>query len=65
MGVSPFETGPMSGLKIGYSYDFTTSDLGRKGRSRGGHEVMLRYCFNIVRPPVFHSYKNTRMLGNF
>jgi type IX secretion system PorP/SprF family membrane protein len=64
LGVRPFETGSMAGLHIGYSYDFTTSDLGRKGRSIGSHEIMLRYCFNIERPPVFHSYKNTRMLGN-
>lgn len=64
LGVRPFLTGSMAGLHIGYSYDFTTSDLGRQGRSIGSHEIMLRFCFNIERQPVFHSYKNTRMLGN-
>ncbi len=64
LGVRPFTTGSMAGLHIGYSYDFTTSDLGRSGRSIGSHEIMLRFCFNIERPIVFESYKNTRMLGN-
>jgi len=64
LGVSPFQTGAMRGLKIGYSYDFTTSDLGRNGRSSGSHEVMLKYCFKIVRTPVLSGYKNTLLLGN-
>ncbi len=64
VGVSPFQTGPMKGLKIGYSYDFTTSDLGRKGRSSGSHEIMLKYCFNIVRKETTSIYKNTLLLGN-
>lgn len=64
LGVSPFQTGTMKGLKVGYSYDFTTSDLGRKGRSSGSHEIMLRYCFNIVRPVYQTVYKNSLLLGN-
>lgn len=64
VGVQPWATGAMSGLKIGYAYDLTTSDLGKQGRSSGSHEIMLKYCFNIDIPPTFHSYKNTRMLGN-
>ena len=64
LGVSPFQTGPMRGLKIGYSYDFTTSDLGRNGRSSGSHEIMLKYCFKIVHTPVLSGYKNTLLLGN-
>lgn len=62
LGVSPFQTGAMRGLKIGYSYDFTTSDLGRKGRSSGSHEIMLKYCFKIVRTPVLSGYKNTLLI---
>jgi len=31
-------------LRLGYSYDFTTSDL--KTYSDGSHEIMLGYCFN-------------------
>lgn len=64
LGVSPFQTGPMRGLKIGYSYDFTTSDLGRNGRSSGSHEVMLKYCFKIIPHETSFGYKNTLLLGN-
>jgi type IX secretion system PorP/SprF family membrane protein len=64
LGVSPFQTGAMRGLKIGYSYDFTTSDLGRQGRSSGSHEIMLKYCFKIVKTPVVSGYKNSLLLGN-
>lgn len=64
LGVNPFQTGAMRGLKVGYAYDFTTSDLGRKGRSSGSHEIMLRYCFNIVRPVYQTVYKNSLLLGN-
>jgi type IX secretion system PorP/SprF family membrane protein len=31
-------------LRVGYSYDFTTSDI--KTYSNGTHEIMLGYCFN-------------------
>ena len=64
VGVQPFATGALNGLKIGYSYDLTTSDLGKQKRSSGSHEIMLRYCFNIDVPHPISSYKNTRMLGN-
>lgn len=64
LGCNPFQTGSLRGLKVGYSYDFTTSDLGRKGRSSGSHEIMLKYCFKIVRVPVLTGYKNTLLLGN-
>lgn len=49
-------------FKFGYAYDFTTSQMGRKGRSSGSHELMLGYCFKIVveRPPT--SSKTTRFL---
>jgi type IX secretion system PorP/SprF family membrane protein len=53
-------------MRLGFSYDFTVSDLGgisKPGRSKGSVEVYLRYCFNIVitpKPPS--SYINTRYL---
>src|SRR5690606_22542311 len=34
-------------LRLGYSYDVTTSEL--KNYSSGSHEVMLSYCFKIVK----------------
>jgi type IX secretion system PorP/SprF family membrane protein len=64
LGVSPFQTGAMRGLKIGYSYDFTTSDIGRQGRSSGSHEIMLKYCFKIVPVHPISLYKNSLLIGN-
>lgn len=36
-------------LRIGYAYDVTTSEL--RNYSSGGHEILLSYCFNVVRTP--------------
>lgn len=48
-----------NGLKIGYSYDFTSSEL--KNYSDGSHEIMLGYCFNPKKKPVFRNI-NVRYL---
>lgn len=47
-------------LKIGYSYDVTTSKI--KGYSAGTHEIMLGYCFNPKPKVKISSYQNTRQL---
>lgn len=47
-------------LRIGYSYDVTTSEL--RNYSSGSHEIMLSYCFRIVKPPVLELYKHPRFL---
>jgi type IX secretion system PorP/SprF family membrane protein len=52
----------LANLRIGYSYDITTSALGRKGRSNGTHEIMLGYCFKIEIPKTITKYINTRFL---
>lgn len=52
-------------MKIGVSYDMTTSMLGnfKTGFSKGTLEAYLRYCFKIVIPPKNPSvYQNTRYL---
>lgn len=49
-----------SQLRIGYSYDVTTSGI--KNYSSGGHEVMLSYCFKIVKPEVYEIYHHPRFL---
>jgi len=64
LGANPFTTGSMKGLKIGYSYDISTSKIGREGRSFGSHEIMVKYCFKITKTPVVFGYKNTLLLGN-
>ncbi len=47
---------------FGYSYDITTSPLGANGRSNGSHEVMVGYCFKIIKEVRPESYKNPRFL---
>ena len=52
-------------LRIGASYDITTSQLGvyKDGRSNGTAELYLRYCFKIIVPPKPPSiYRNTRYI---
>ncbi|HOY33130.1 MAG TPA: type IX secretion system membrane protein PorP/SprF [Bacteroidales bacterium] len=52
----------LQNLRIGYSYDITTSALGRNGRSSGTHEIMLGYCFKIEIKKNITKYLNTRYL---
>lgn len=54
IGLTLFES-----LRLGYAYDFTTSDL--RDYNDGTHEIMLGYCFNVKkRVPV--SIRNVRFL---
>lgn len=46
-------------LRLGYSYDITTSDV--KDYSSGTHEFMLGYCFN-VKKKITPVIKNVRFL---
>ena len=46
-------------LRVGYSYDFTTSKL--KDYSDGTHEIMLGYCFT-VKKKVTPVIRNVRYL---
>jgi type IX secretion system PorP/SprF family membrane protein len=49
-----------NGLRLGYAYDFTTSDLNKD--SKGSHEFMINYCFDLGlgRSPM--KYKSIRFL---
>lgn len=47
-------------LKVGYSYDITTSNI--SDYSDGSHEIMLQYCFKIEKPLPKRVYKNPRFL---
>jgi type IX secretion system PorP/SprF family membrane protein len=49
-----------NGLKLGYSYDFTLSDI-RKSSS-GSHEFMVNYSFNINWGKSSMRYKSIRFL---
>lgn len=50
-----------SNLRIGYSYDVTTSAL--RGYSSGSHELLLGYCFKITAPEKKQSHQNVRFLN--
>lgn len=62
VGAFPFDTKNLDALRLGYSYDVTTSKLGRGGRSGGSHEVWANYCFKIVISRVPTGYSNVRYL---
>jgi type IX secretion system PorP/SprF family membrane protein len=49
-----------STLRIGYSYDLTTSEL--NNYSSGSHELMLGYCYRLLKPLPKRIYKNPRFL---
>ena len=45
-------------LKIGYAYDLPLSSI----NSKGSHEIMVSYCFNLSLKKKKDSYRNTRFL---
>ncbi len=47
-------------LKVGYSYDFTTSNI--RNFSSGSHELFVRYCFNISSQPKEEGHHSVRWL---
>lgn len=55
-----FNQGAARGLKLGYSYDLTTSKI--KGYSSGTHEIMLGYCFNVKSTPKPATHQSVRLL---
>jgi type IX secretion system PorP/SprF family membrane protein len=58
IGIVGFEL--YNGLRLGYSYDFTMSDMNKN--SSGSHEFMVNYCFDLGlgRSPM--KYKSIRFL---
>ena len=50
------------GLKIGYAFDYTYTGLNKYFSSGGSHEVMVNYCFSLVRERAVKKYKSVRFL---
>ena len=57
-GIIGFEL--FNGVRIGYSYDFTTSEIGNY--STGSHELTLGYCFSLSLDKAPQKYKSIRFL---
>ena len=49
-----------NGLRLGYAYDFTLSDM--KTNSSGSHEFMVNYCFDLSLGRSSMKYKSIRFL---
>jgi type IX secretion system PorP/SprF family membrane protein len=49
-----------NGIRLGYSYDFTTSDM--RTNSTGSHEFMINYCFDMSLGKSPMKYKSVRFL---
>jgi len=49
-----------NGIRLGYSYDFTLSDVGKT--SSGSHEFMINYCFDLGLGKSPMKYKSIRFL---
>ena len=49
-----------NGIRIGYSYDFTITDMSTN--SNGSHEFMVNYCFDLNRGKSPMRYKSIRFL---
>ena len=50
----------LNGVKIGYSYDFETTDL--IGFQKGSHEIMVSYAFKVGVEKASQKYKSIRFL---
>lgn len=49
-----------SGMRIGYAFDFSTTDISRF--NSGSHEFMLGYCFSLKKEKPPQQYKSIRFL---
>jgi type IX secretion system PorP/SprF family membrane protein len=58
IGIVGFEL--YNGLRLGYSYDFTMSDMNKN--SNGSHEFMINYCFDLGLGKSPMKYKSIRFL---
>jgi type IX secretion system PorP/SprF family membrane protein len=54
-----FGYSPIDRFTVGYSYDITINKL--SSVSRGSHEILFKYCFNIPEPKMTYS-RNPRLL---
>jgi type IX secretion system PorP/SprF family membrane protein len=58
IGLVGFEI--FSGIKVGYSYDFSTSAI--RNYSKGSHEIVVNYCFSLSVDRTPKRYRSIRIL---
>jgi type IX secretion system PorP/SprF family membrane protein len=46
-----------NGIRFGYSYDFSVNSL-----KASTHEIMVNYCFSLVKEKIPHKYRSVRFL---
>ena len=51
-----------NGLKVGYAFDYTYTGMRQYFSAGGSHEVMVSYCFSVVKEKVVKKYKSVRFL---
>ena len=51
-----------NGLKIGYAFDYTYNGMNQYFSAGGSHEVMVSYCFSLVKEKIVKKYKSVRFL---
>jgi type IX secretion system PorP/SprF family membrane protein len=51
-----------NGIKVGYAFDYTHNNLRESFAAGGSHEIMLSYCFSLVRERAVQKYKSVRFL---
>ena len=51
-----------NGVKIGYAFDYTYTPLRTHFTAGGSHEIVVNYCFNLIRERVVKKYKSVRFL---
>jgi len=51
-----------NGVQVGYSFDYSFISLRNYMSAGGSHEVMVSYCFNLVKEKIVKKYKSVRFL---
>jgi len=51
-----------NGVKIGYAFDYTHTSIRNHLSAGGSHEIMLSYCFTLIRERIVQGYRSVRFL---
>ena len=46
-----------NGIRVGYSYDFSLTSI-----TASTHEIMINYCFSLIKEKIPHKYRSVRFL---